>query len=138
MANKTLVTVVQGGKFIREYRYDALMGAFFDRLERAHGVVELRDPDLELKGFTKDEISDLRNRFGMVDLDDLPKEPEPFDFNFRGEPTKEVVESKEVIEESEPSLDSLSKKELSAYLKDKGVEFDGRANKETLLELAKK
>jgi hypothetical protein len=133
MANKTLVTVVQGGKFIREYRYDALMSPFFERLERAHGVVELRDPNLEEKGFTKDEIEDLRIRFGMMPLAELPSEPEPFDFDFRGEPTKETVESTEPKSE----LDSMTKKELKEYLKSKDIEFDGRSNTQTLLELAK-
>ena len=131
--SKKLITVIQGGKYTREYRYDALMGAFFERLEKAHGSIELRDPDLELKGFTKEEIEALYIRFGMMPPSELPPEPEAIAFEFRGEPTKETIESNEPKSE----LDSLSKKELKEYLKEKGVEFDGRSNTETLLKLAK-
>jgi len=131
--SKKLVAVIQNGKHVREYRYAALMGVFFDRIEKAHGTVELRDPNLEEKGFTKDEIEALYLRFGMLPPSELPPEPKPIEVEFRGEPSKETVDS----DEPKSELDSMDKKQLKEYLKNKGVEFDGRSNQETLLELAK-
>ena len=130
--SKVLITVIQGGKFEFQYRYDALMGAFFDRIEKAKGSIEIKDPDLVAKGLTQSEIDALYVRFGMLPPSELPPEPKPIEVEFRQE-AKETVESNETKSE----LDSLSKKELKEYLKEKGVEFDGRSNTETLLELAK-
>lgn len=131
--SKVLITVIQSGKYTREYRYDALMGAFFDRLEKAHGSIEIKDPDLVAKGLTQSEIDALYVRFGMLPPSELPPEPKPIEVAFRSEPTKETVESTEPKSE----LDSMTKKELKEYLKSKEIEFDGRSNTQTLLELAK-
>lgn len=130
-----LIRVIQGGNNVREYRLDALLGQFFDRLERAHGNVHIQDPELESK-LTEDELQKLYAKFPYLNPNrPLPPKPKKEKVEFRKEKEdgkKETVqEEKEVVEEStfDEFIESLSTKELADWMKENGFDFDGRKKK---------
>ena len=130
-----LIRVIQGGNNVREYRLDALLGQFFDRLERAHGVVEIQDPELENK-LTEGELQKLYAKFPYLNPN-RPLQPKPktekVEFRKEQSDEKETVqkEKEEVVEEStfDEFVESLSTKELADWMKENDFEFDGRKKK---------
>lgn len=66
MAKDSLIRTVCGGKVPREFKLAALLGDFFERLEKHYGVAEIADPDLKEK-LTEDELQLLYAKFKYLD-----------------------------------------------------------------------
>lgn len=66
MGKDTLIRTVCGGKVPREFKLAALIGDFFERLEKHYGVAEIADPDLKEK-LTEDELQLLYAKFKYLD-----------------------------------------------------------------------
>lgn len=77
MANNTLIRVLTGKRaYPRFFTYQAIIGTYFSRLEKIHGVVEIADPELETK-LTKEQLNEVYNRFPhLKPITNLPPEPE--------------------------------------------------------------
>jgi hypothetical protein len=66
MGKDTLIRTVCGGKVPREFKLAALIGDFFERLEKHYGVAEIADPDLKEK-LTEEELQLLYAKFKYLD-----------------------------------------------------------------------
>lgn len=120
-----LIRVVQGGKFVREIRLDALLGKYFERIEKAHGTVEVVDTELESK-LTTDELQKLYDKFPELDPKrPLPPKPSTTPIAFR-EDVKEDIIVEEVSE-----VEELTNEEIVEWLTANEVPFDKRKKKNT-------
>jgi len=139
-----LIRVVQGGKTVREYAFTALIGQFFNRIEKAHGTVEISDPELEDK-LTESELKQLYAKFPEIDPNrKLPPKPseEPVKFREKVVEPKEqedAKEEKETVQEKvsfDEFVDGLTDKELVEWMQANEIDFDGRKkkNREYLIE----
>lgn len=129
-----LIRVVQGGKQVREIRLDAILGKFFDRLEKAHGTVEISDPDLESK-LDESELKQLYAKFPELNPNrPLPPKPSTEPIAFRGD-DKAVKRqaSLDAIESIKNSLEveELTNEEIVEWLVANDIEFDKRKKKNT-------
>ena len=114
-----LIRVVQGGKQVREIRLDAILGKFFDRLEKAHGTVEISDPGLETK-LDESELNQLYAKFPELNPDrPLPPKPSTEPIAFREE-VKEVSD-----------IEELTNEEIVEWLVANDIEFDKRKKNNT-------
>lgn len=114
-----LIRVVQGGKQVREIRLDAILGKFFGRLEKAHGTVEISDPDLETK-LDESELNQLYAKFPELNPDrPLPPKPSTEPIAFREE-VKEVSD-----------IEELTNEEIVEWLVANDIEFDKRKKNNT-------
>ena len=114
-----LIRVVQGGKQVREIRLDAILGKFFDRLEKAHGTVEISDPDLETK-LDESELKQLYAKFPELNPNrPLPLKPSTEPIAFR-------EEAKEVSD-----VEELTNEEIVEWLVANEIEFDKRKKNNT-------
>jgi len=114
-----LIRVVQGGKQVREIRLDAILGKFFDRLEKAHGTVEISDPDLETK-LDESELKQLYAKFPELNPN-RPLPPKP--------PTEPIAFREEVKEVSD--IEELTNEEIVEWLVANEIEFDKRKKNNT-------
>lgn len=113
-----LIRVIQGGKRVREIRLDALLGNYFDRLERAHGTVEISDPELESK-LSEDELQKLYAKFPYLNPNrPLPPKPSTEPIAFRE--TKEVE-----------SVDVVTNDEIVEWFTANEIPFDKRKKNNT-------
>ena len=116
-----LIRVVQGGKQVREIRLDAILGKFFDRLEKAHGTVEISDPDLESK-LDESELKQLYAKFPELN----PNRPLP------PKPSTEPIEFREeVVIEEVSDVEELTNEEIVEWLVANEIEFDKRKKNNT-------
>lgn len=123
-----LIRVVQGGKQVREIRLDAILGKFFDRLEKAHGTVEISDPDLESK-LDERELKKLYAKFPELNPNRaLPTKPSDEPLAFREEPT--VTNEVEDLTLGK-SFEDMTNEELVVYLTDNEISFDKRKKNNT-------
>ena len=114
-----LIRVVQGGKQVREIRLDAILGKFFDRLEKAHGTVEISDPELESK-LDESELKQIYAKFPELNPNrQLPPKPSTEPIAFREE-VKEVSGAEE-----------LTNEEIVEWLVANEIEFDKRKKNNT-------
>ena len=114
-----LIRVVQGGKQVREIRLDAILGKFFDRLEKAHGTVEISDPELESK-LDESELEKIYAKFPELNPNrQLPPKPSTEPIAFREE-VKEVSGAEE-----------LTNEEIVEWLVANEIEFDKRKKNNT-------
>lgn len=126
-----LIRVIQGGKLVREIRLSALLGNYFSRIEKVHGVVEISDPDLEDK-LTESELNQLYGKFPYLNPNrPLPPKPSEEKVSFRQKPKedeKETVQKKEnqTIDEF---LETLSTEEIVEWMNANEISFDGRKKK---------
>lgn len=127
-----LIRVVQGGKFVREIRLDALLGKYFERIEKAHGTVEVVDTELESK-LTTDELQKLYAKFPELDPKrPLPPKPSTEPVKFREGTTEGVNdESEGVIQQHEGANEELTNEEIVEWLTANEVPFDKRKKKNT-------
>ena len=114
-----LIRVVQGGKQVREIRLDAILGKFFDRLEKAHGTVEISDPDLETK-LDESELNQLYAKFPELNPN-RPLPPKPS--------TEQIAFREEVKEVSD--IEELTNEEIVEWLVANDIEFDKRKKNNT-------
>lgn len=114
-----LIRVVQGGKQVREIRLDAILGKFFDRLEKAHGTVEISDPDLETK-LDESELNQLYAKFPELN----PNRPLP------PKPSTEPIAFREEVKEVS-DVEELTNEEIVEWLVANEIEFDKRKKKNT-------
>jgi hypothetical protein len=71
------------GKQRWPYHYSVLIGAFLERIEKAHGKIEIDDPDLNEK-LTEEQLKALSANFPHLDPDrPLPIAPPIIDVEFR-------------------------------------------------------
>lgn len=129
-----LIRVIQGGKLVREIRLSALLGNYFSRIEKVHGVVEISDPNLETK-LTESELAQLYAKFPYLNPNrPLPPKPstEKVEFRKKKSDEKETVQAEETIEDL---VESWSAKEIVDWLNENEISFDGRKkkNKEYLI-----
>lgn len=123
-----LIRVVQGGKQVREIRLDAILGKFFDRLEKAHGTVEISDPDLETK-LDEGELKLLYAKFPELNPSrPLPPKPSTEPIAFRDEPT--VADEVEGLTLAK-AFEDMTNEELVVYLTDNEISFDKRKKNNT-------
>jgi hypothetical protein len=116
-----LIRVVQGGKQVREIRLDAILGKFFDRLEKAHGTVEISDPDLETK-LDESELKQLYAKFPELNPDrPLPHKPS----------TEPIAFREDVVVEEVSDVEELTNEEIVEWLVANEIEFDKRKKKNT-------
>jgi len=116
-----LIRVVQGGKQVREIRLDAILGKFFERLEKAHGTVEISDPDLESK-LDEGELKQLYAKFPELN----PNRPLP------PKPSTETIAFREdVVVEEVSDVEELTNEEIVEWLVANEIEFDKRKKKNT-------
>ena len=116
-----LIRVVQGGKQVREIRLDAILGKFFDRLEKAHGTVEISDPDLESK-LDEGELKQLYAKFPELN----PNRPLP------PKPSTETIAFREdVVVEEVSDVEELTNEEIVEWLVANDIEFDKRKKNNT-------
>lgn len=116
-----LIRVVQGGKQVREIRLDAILGKFFDRLEKAHGTVEISDPDLESK-LDEGELKQLYAKFPELN----PNRPLP------PKPSTETIAFREdVVVEEVSDVEELTNEEIVEWLVANEIEFDKRKKNNT-------
>lgn len=121
-----LIRVIQGGKLVREIRLDAILGKYFDRIEKAHGTVEISDPELESK-LTTDELQKLYAKFPELDPKrPLPPKPSTSPIAFREEPKDDVI-----VEEITIEVEELTNEEIVQWLIDNEIEFDKRKKNNT-------
>lgn len=121
-----LIRVIQGGKLVREIRLDAILGKYFDRIEKAHGTVEISDPELESK-LTTDELQKLYAKFPELDPKrPLPPKPSTAPIAFREEPKDDVI-----VEEITIEVEELTNEEIVQWLIDNEIEFDKRKKNNT-------
>lgn len=114
-----LIRVVQGGKQVREIRLDAILGKFFDRLEKAHGTVEISDPELESK-LDESELKKIYAKFPELNPNrPLPPKPSTEPIAFR-------EEAKEVSD-----VEELTNEEIVEWLVANEIEFDKRKKNNT-------
>lgn len=131
-----LIRAVQGGKLVREIRLDALLGKFFDRIEKAHGTVEISDPDLEMK-LDESELKQLYAKFPELNPNrPLPPKPSTEPISFRSEPKVEKVIEPKVSDEAkavtiDEPFDDMTDEELVKYLTENGIKFDKRKKNNT-------
>ena len=116
-----LIRVVQGGKQVREIRLDAILGKFFDRLEKAHGTVEISDPDLESK-LDESELNQLYAKFPELNPN-RPLPPKPS--------TETIAFREEVVIEEVSDVEELTNEEIVEWLVANEIEFDKRKKKNT-------
>lgn len=114
MAADTLIRVIQAG-FVREYKLKAVLGEFWERVEKAHGIVEIQDTELESK-LEDSELKQLYAKFPYLN----PNRPLP------PKPVDEVVEfRKELIDEVDATpvqwVNEDEEAELRAKLDEAGV-----------------
>lgn len=114
-----LIRVVQGGKQVREIRLDAILGKFFDRLEKAHGTVEISDPDLETK-LDESELKRLYAKFPELN----PNRPLP------PKPSTEPIAFREEVKEVS-DVEELTNEEIVEWLVANEIEFDKRKKNNT-------
>ena len=114
-----LIRVVQGGKQVREIRLDAILGKFFDRLEKAHGTVEISDPDLETK-LDESELKQLYAKFPELN----PNRPLP------PKPSTEPIAFREEVKEVS-NVEELTNEEIVEWLVANDIEFDKRKKNNT-------
>lgn len=114
-----LIRVVQGGKQVREIRLDAILGKFFDRLEKAHGTVEISDPDLETK-LDESELKQLYAKFPELN----PNRPLP------PKPSTEPIAFREEVKEVS-NVEELTNEEIVEWLVANEIEFDKRKKNNT-------
>ncbi len=141
MASDSTIRVIQNGHQ-REYKTKAILGEFFSRLEKYHGVVEIADPDLESK-LTPEELQQLYVKFPHLNPNrELPPKPVAKVVEFREtvkEPTIDIAspEQEERLIEHLAEVDEFDYKtpeeiklmsvaELKDYLKEQEVEYNTR------------
>jgi hypothetical protein len=113
-----------------QFRYKTLIGQFLSRMEK-YNKVEIDDPDLGKK-LSRSQLIELSKNFPEYHPDrrSIP-EPEPL----YEEPLLIVSES---VEESDVvDLDSMTTKELKAYMDANDIKYPTNKSKEFYLELAK-
>lgn len=131
MAEDTLIRVIQAG-FVREYKLKAILGAFWERIEKAHGVVEIQDNNLETK-LTKDEQTQLYAKFPYLNPNrPLPPKPKDEPVAFRSPITNDVAEELAIndIDASGAAIDEET--ELRAKLDAAGIKHGTIKKIETL------
>ena len=116
-----LIRVVQGGKQVREIRLDAILGKFFDRLEKAHGTVEISDPDLESK-LDESELNQLYAKFPELNPN-RPLPPKPS--------TEPIAFREDVVVEEVSNVEELTNEEIVEWLVANEIEFDKRKKNNT-------
>ena len=116
-----LIRVVQGGKQVREIRLDAILGKFFDRLEKAHGTVEISDPDLESK-LDESELKQIYAKFPELNPN-RPLPPKPS--------TEPIAFREDVVVEEVSNVEELTNEEIVEWLVANEIEFDKRKKKNT-------
>jgi hypothetical protein len=116
-----LIRVVQGGKQVREIRLDAILGKFFDRLEKAHGTVEISDPDLESK-LDESELNQLYAKFPELNPN-RPLPPKPS--------TEPIAFREDVVVEEVSDVEELTNEEIVEWLVANDIEFDKRKKNNT-------
>ena len=116
-----LIRVVQGGKQVREIRLDAILGKFFDRLEKAHGTVEISDPDLETK-LDESELKRLYAKFPELNPN-RPLPPKPS--------TEPIAFREDVVVEEVSDVEELTNEEIVEWLVANDIEFDKRKKNNT-------
>ena len=140
-----LIRVVQGGKQVREIRLDAILGKFFDRLEKAHGTVEISDPELESK-LDESELEKIYAKFPELNPNrPLPPKPSTEPISFRDD-VSSIKENtvKETLESVNNALygeqkdngvleafEELTNEEIVEWLVANGIEFDKRKKNNT-------
>lgn len=116
-----LIRVVQGGKQVREIRLDAILGKFFDRLEKAHGTVEISDPELESK-LDESELKQIYAKFPELNPN-RPLPPKPS--------TEPIAFREEVVIEEVGDFEELTNEEIVEWLVANEIEFDKRKKNNT-------
>ena len=116
-----LIRVVQGGKQVREIRLDAILGKFFDRLEKAHGTVEISDPDLESK-LDESELKQIYAKFPELNPN-RPLPPKPS--------TEPIAFREDVVVEEVSNVEELTNEEIVEWLVANEIEFDKRKKNNT-------
>jgi len=132
-----LIRVVQGRNLVREIRLDALLGKYFDRIEKAHGTVEIQDPELENK-LTADELKRLYAKFRYLNAGrPLPPKPstEPVAFRENVMPIKEVRDDIYGGNQDDvkplKAFELLTNEEIVEWLTANEIPFDKRKKKNT-------
>jgi hypothetical protein len=114
---------------------DALLGKYFERIEKAHGTVEVVDTELESK-LTTDELQRLYAKFPELDPKrPLPPKPSTTPISFREDSKVEVETIKGdivVVDLSEDAaIEELTNEEIVEWLIANEIEFDKRKKKNT-------